>query len=71
MTVSRLAGDGVMQGDVEEDDGYVRQVAVDVAAGDVFIRLEGTTWIRCRRATIEGKSERAAAVALKGLVVCG
>lgn len=48
---------------------HERVLSLDRGTGDVFLLLPGNTWICCQRATLEGKPERAAATALKDLVV--
>lgn len=52
-----------------EEVRYRKLVAVDTRAGDVYILLDKNTWIRCRRATLEGRPERAAYTAVKDLIV--
>lgn len=55
-----------------EEERHTKIVSMDSGSGDVFIRLlDGETWIRCQKATVEGKPERAAAATLKDLVSVG
>jgi methionyl-tRNA formyltransferase len=55
--------------DGKEADGCYRQVvSLDEQTGVVYILL-GHIWIRCQRATLEGKLERTAAVSVHKLVV--
>lgn len=59
----------LQQGDGEAEERYAIEVSTDAETGDVFVRLlDGNTWVRCQRAKVEGKPERAAAATLKGLV---
>lgn len=52
-----------------EEETSTRVISLDAGTGDVFIQLaDGHSWIRCQRAKMEGKPERAAVASLKGLV---
>lgn len=62
----------LQQGDGEAEERYTIEASTCSVTGNVFIKLlGGNTWVRCQRAKVEGKPERAAAVTLKGLVSLG
>lgn len=71
VTGRRATMEGVqLRPDGKEEDGrYRKVVSLDEQTESLYILLEGDTWIRCRRATLEGKLERAAPVSVHKLVV--
>lgn len=54
----------------ENDPIYFRKlISVDSKPGHVYIMLYGDRWVKCTRATLEGKPEKPAAHAVKPFVV--
>ncbi|VUC19917.1 unnamed protein product [Clonostachys rosea] len=59
----------ITQREGEEEQRFRKLIAINARRGFLYMRLDNHTWIRVRRATLEGKIERPAAAAVRDFVI--